>query len=262
MDDKLTELRERGDQLAVLEAELAGLVERSTTINPANGIPDDIGDLLPANESRVAMLDGGAVVIPPARPRHVGFDGPARFAADLHGTYLPHWPPAGSYMATNGQDLMAADSLRAAREEPVHRPSILAASRLRQRVWSGFDVVAVARRDRIRRSAGHASTSASTGTSRNASAMTIVVERTDHRNELGDQIDRRQQPPPANATTALTRRGTRRSRRNRRAVVTHAGRTVTCPGGSRRASAIITAHVERTTITATSTQPIHIHHRP
>ncbi|MGD9749603.1 MAG: heavy metal-responsive transcriptional regulator [Acidimicrobiia bacterium] len=60
--DKLTEVRERRDQLAVLEAELARLVERGTTMDPANCRPDDICHLLPANGSKVAVHDGGTVM--------------------------------------------------------------------------------------------------------------------------------------------------------------------------------------------------------
>lgn len=44
--DKLTEVRERQQQLAVLEHELTRLVERSTTLDPADCRPDDICHML------------------------------------------------------------------------------------------------------------------------------------------------------------------------------------------------------------------------
>lgn len=46
--DKLAEVRERRDQLAVLEAELTRLVQHSGTLDPADCRPDDICHLLPA----------------------------------------------------------------------------------------------------------------------------------------------------------------------------------------------------------------------
>ncbi len=58
---------------------------------------------------------------------------------------------------------------------------------------------------------------------------------------MGDSTHR-----PANPTANFTRLGTRESLRSRRAVVTHAGRTVAKsfarPGGRRRAKIIITTH--------------------
>jgi DNA-binding transcriptional MerR regulator len=44
--DKLAEVRERQVQLAALETELAWLVQRSTTLNPADCRPDDICHVL------------------------------------------------------------------------------------------------------------------------------------------------------------------------------------------------------------------------
>jgi len=51
---KLAEVRERQRQLAVLERELAGLVDRSAAMDPADCRPDDICHLLPAGD--VAMV--------------------------------------------------------------------------------------------------------------------------------------------------------------------------------------------------------------
>ena len=63
---------------------------------------------------------------------------------------------------------------------------------------------------------------------------------------------------PANATAALTRRGTRGSLRSRRAVVTQAGsteaRSLARPGGSRLANTIITTHDKAITIAAMTNQ--------
>lgn len=50
--DKLAEVRERQRQLAVLEAELARLVDRSATMDPADCRPDDMCYLLPADDWR------------------------------------------------------------------------------------------------------------------------------------------------------------------------------------------------------------------
>ena len=46
LSDKLADVRERQRQLAVLELELAELIERSTTLNPADCVPDDICHIL------------------------------------------------------------------------------------------------------------------------------------------------------------------------------------------------------------------------
>lgn len=45
--DKLAEVRDRQRQLAVLETELARLVDRSATLNPADCRPHDICHILP-----------------------------------------------------------------------------------------------------------------------------------------------------------------------------------------------------------------------
>ena len=46
LSDKLADVRERQRQLAVLELELAQLIDRSATLNPADCVPDDICHIL------------------------------------------------------------------------------------------------------------------------------------------------------------------------------------------------------------------------
>jgi len=52
LSDKLVEVRERQRQLTALEYELARLVERSTTLDPADCRPDDVCHILPTDRSR------------------------------------------------------------------------------------------------------------------------------------------------------------------------------------------------------------------
>lgn len=52
LSDKLVEVRERQRQLTALEYELARLVERSTTLDPADCRPDDVCQILPTDRSR------------------------------------------------------------------------------------------------------------------------------------------------------------------------------------------------------------------
>lgn len=47
LSDKLAEVRQRQQQLAALEHELARLVERSATLDPADCRPDDVCHVLP-----------------------------------------------------------------------------------------------------------------------------------------------------------------------------------------------------------------------
>jgi hypothetical protein len=51
LNDKLADVRERQQQLAVLEHELTRLVQRSTTLDPADCRPDDICHVLTPDRS-------------------------------------------------------------------------------------------------------------------------------------------------------------------------------------------------------------------
>jgi len=52
LSDKLAEVRDRQRQLTVLEHELARLVERSATLDPADCRPDDVCHILLTDRSR------------------------------------------------------------------------------------------------------------------------------------------------------------------------------------------------------------------
>lgn len=58
LSDKLADVRERQRQLAALEHELAQLVERSATLNPADCRPDDICHILPSDRPSGARVAG------------------------------------------------------------------------------------------------------------------------------------------------------------------------------------------------------------
>lgn len=85
-----------------------------------------------------------------------------------------------------------------------------------------------------------------------------VVQRTDHRKELGDEVDRRQNPQGREPDGDLDR-GTRGSHLSRLAVVTQSGntdaRSLAVPGGRRRANTTIADQVRTIRPTPTSSRP-------